>query len=154
MNYITLHPFISLAAGFSAAFLILGLLVMSIHLKWRAVFGKKAKTSAEVTEQIMQRLARLEERAGGLEPRVNVLEEIARVSIQKVGFKRFNPFNDTGGDQSFAIAVLDYGNNGFIVSSLYTREGVRTYAKRIENGVAKHQLSEEEKMVLQQAIES
>ena len=74
------------------------------------------------------------------------------MSVQKVGFLRFNPFQDTGGDNSFALALLDRENNGVILSSFYTREGVRIYAKQIENGASRQALSDEEKKVLEEAL--
>jgi len=57
-----------------------------------------------------------------------------------------------GGNQSFVLAVLDLENNGFIISSFYTREGNRVYAKSISNGKPEFSLSEEENEVLQTAI--
>lgn len=67
-------------------------------------------------------------------------------SIHKVGLVRFNPFREIGGDQSFSLALLDNENSGAIISSLYSREGVRIYAKSIQNGqTTKHSLTEEEK---------
>ena len=49
---------------------------------------------------------------------IRSLEDISRVSLQKIGIVRFNPFGDMGGNQSFAIAMLDGNNDGFVVSSL------------------------------------
>ena len=69
--------------------------------------------------------------------------------VQKIGVVRFNPFKDTGSDQSFAIALMDLSDNGLVISSLFTREGTRIYSKPLEKGKSKYPLSEEE----QQAIE-
>ena len=80
------------------------------------------------------------------------LQGICDISIQKVGVVRFNPFKDTGGDQSFAIALLDKNNNGVVISSLYSREGTRIYTKPIEKGDSSYHLSEEEKEAIQKAI--
>lgn len=67
-------------------------------------------------------------------------------SIHKIGLLRFNPFREIGGDQSFSLALLDDENSGAIISSLYSREGVRIYAKSIQKGqTAKYPLTEEEK---------
>lgn len=75
-------------------------------------------------------------------------------SIQKVGVVRFNPFQDTGGDQSFSFALLDQENNGLVVSSLYSREGVRIFSKPIEKGLSRHNLSKEEEEAIKKAISS
>ncbi len=80
------------------------------------------------------------------------IHDIAAKGIQKVGIVRFNPFQDTGGNQSFAIALLDYYNNGLIISSLHSRDGTRTYAKPIKNGQSEYNLSDEEKEAIKKAI--
>lgn len=141
-----------IVAALAVAVIALAWLIIDTRKKWNRVFGKKSETSAELLAEAMRRLNMAEEKIGALEPRVDTLETIGKVALQKVGFMRFNPFNDTGGDQSFAVALLDRENNGVVISSLYTREGVRTYAKYVENGVPKHLLSEEENMVLRQAM--
>ncbi len=152
MSYITSYPFISITVIFSLITFVLYWLVFDLRKKWKRVFGRRAPGSDDLVREAVERLLKVEEEMGALEPRVKLLERIARVSVQKVGFLRFNPFEDTGGDQSFAVALLDWDNNGVIISSLYTREGVRTYAKEVSNGVAKNPLSEEEKEVLGQAM--
>ena len=84
--------------------------------------------------------------------KIELLEKISAISVQKVGFKRYNPFTETGGDQSFTLLLLDRSDNGIALSSLYTREGVRMYGKRIEGGKPLHPLSEEEKNVLDEIV--
>lgn len=73
-------------------------------------------------------------------------------ALQKIGVLRFNPFGDVGGNQSFAIALLDNHNSGVIILSLYSRDGVRVYSKAIKEGVSEYTLSEEEKKVLTMAM--
>jgi hypothetical protein len=80
------------------------------------------------------------------------LQKICDIAITKVGVVRFNPFKDTGGDQSFAIALLDSDNNGLVISSLYTREGTRVYTKPINNGKSSYNLSDEEQEAIAKAI--
>lgn len=65
-------------------------------------------------------------------------------NIQKIGFIRFNPFEDAGGNMSFALALLDDHSNGIIISSLHGREGTRIYAKEIKQGKSESKLTEEE----------
>ncbi len=77
--------------------------------------------------------------------------KMAEISLQKVGVVRFNPFKDMGGDQSFSIALLDSGNNGLVVSSIYSRDGNRVYTKPIKNGDSEYQLSNEEKEAIRKA---
>ena len=65
-------------------------------------------------------------------------------AYSQIGLVRFNPFNDTGGDQSFCLALLDHHNSGIVISSIHARTGTRFYAKRIIAGKPSHPLSEEE----------
>lgn len=72
--------------------------------------------------------------------------------IQKVGVVRYNTFEDVGGDLSYAVALLDEGNNGVVFNSLYYREGCYTYGKPILNGECTQQLSVEEQDAIDSAI--
>lgn len=72
--------------------------------------------------------------------------------IQKIGLIRFNPFKDTGGDQSFILSLVDGNNTGVIISGLYARSGTRWYAKKVVKGKSlEHELSDEEKTALEEA---
>ncbi len=73
--------------------------------------------------------------------------------LQKIGFKRYNPFTDTGGDQSFTAAILDDNGDGIMISSLHSRENTRLYAKKVDSGkVVSQALSSEEQEVIKQAL--
>jgi len=87
-----------------------------------------------------------------LSARSAMLESSGRRAIQRVGLVRFNPFEDTGGNQSFALALTDATGNGFVVSSLHTRTGTRVYAKAIADGRSDGALSEEETEALRRAM--
>jgi hypothetical protein len=83
----------------------------------------------------------------------NKIHQLSLLSIHKVEILRFNPFKDLGGDQSFAIALINGRDSGLIISSLHTREGTRVYAKPITKGKSeKYTLTEEEEKVLKQAM--
>jgi hypothetical protein len=82
----------------------------------------------------------------------NQINILAHKSLYKFAMLRFNPFKEVGGDQSFSLAMLNGRNNGIVLSSLYTRDGTRIYAKAITNGISeKHPLTEEEKEVIKLA---
>ena len=75
-----------------------------------------------------------------------------KLHIQKVGLLRFNPFKDTGGDQSFILALVDGNDTGVVISGLYSRSGTRWYAKKIANGKGlEHDLSDEERQAVKEA---
>jgi len=74
-----------------------------------------------------------------------------RHAIAHVGLVRFNPFDDTGGNQSFALALLDANADGVVLSSLHSRAATRVYVKAILSGRAEAPLSEEELAALRDA---
>ncbi|MCX6765452.1 MAG: DUF4446 family protein [Candidatus Moranbacteria bacterium] len=79
----------------------------------------------------------------------NKINALSFRGLHKIGVIRFNPFKDIGGDQSFAIALLDGKNSGIVISSLHTREGTRVYAKPVIRGESKkYPLTEEEKQAI------
>ena len=80
------------------------------------------------------------------------LDAAARLALQRVGVVRYNPFQDSGGDQSFALALLDHAGTGIVISSLHGRAETRIFAKQIENGRSTHSLSEEEQQAIRAAL--
>ncbi len=76
------------------------------------------------------------------------LEQEAYFSLQNLGMVRFNPFHDTGGDQSFAIALADGHGNGAVLSSLHGRGATRVYAKPLQTWESTYSLTDEEKQAI------
>jgi hypothetical protein len=76
------------------------------------------------------------------------LEKSGYYSFQHLGIVRFNPFHDTGSDQSFALALVDGHGNGVVLSSLHARDVTRVYAKPLEKWESTYQLTEEEKQAI------
>ncbi len=89
-----------------------------------------------------------------LSARSAILEAANRRSIQRIGLVRYNPFEDTGGNQSFALALTDLNGNGFVLSSLHSRTGTRVYAKAVADGRSDGALSDEEGEALRRALAS
>ena len=87
-----------------------------------------------------------------LTARTTALEAAQRRSFQRVGLVRYNPFEETGGNQSFALALLDAAGDGWVLSSLHARSGTRVYAKGITAGRADAGLSDEETAAIKQAM--
>jgi hypothetical protein len=79
------------------------------------------------------------------------LERDARQHIQHAGIVRYNPFQDTGGDQSFALALADALGNGVVLSSLHARNVTRVYAKPLVAWDSHHTLTDEERLAIQRA---
>ena len=82
---------------------------------------------------------------------IDRLQDDGRFHVQKVGLIRFNPFQETGGDHSFSIALLDGKDTGVVLTGLHTRERTRVYAKSIKKGKSEHELSNEEKKAFTKA---
>lgn len=77
--------------------------------------------------------------------RIDRIESANRLHLQKIGFVRFNPFSDTGGNQSFSLCLLDHNNNGIVITSLHSRSTTRLYAKEIQaDRLIESEYSEEE----------
>ena len=76
------------------------------------------------------------------------LESESVFYLQRMAIVRFNPFRDTGGDQSFSIALADGQGNGVILSSLHTRDMTRVYAKPLEKWQSSYALTDEEKQAI------
>ena len=120
--------------------------------KLKAFFnGKKASDLEGVLFEEIKRLKKTESDIKELFESLEFTEKMAGQSIQKVGVVRFNPFKETGGNQSFSIALLDSKDNGLVISSLFTRQGTRIYAKPIKNNKSTYQLSKEELEALKKA---
>ena len=86
-----------------------------------------------------------------LTARMAVVESAARHHFAKAGLIRFNPFPDTGGNQSFALALLDESDDGIVISSLHSRTGTRIYGKAVSGGKADTSLSTEEQEAVDEA---
>jgi hypothetical protein len=114
--------------------------------------GSDAQSLEAVLGSHLERVRQVVRDIEAVSARTTVIERDLLGSFGRVGLVRFNPFEDTGGNQSFALALLDGRGDGFVVSSLHSRNGTRIYAKAIGNGTAETALSEEESAALQQAL--
>lgn len=116
--------------------------------------GKNGRSIEKVLEFEMKRMRETESNIKKLMNNVKWIEGISKKSVHKVGILRFNPFQRTmGGDQSFSIAMLDYKDDGVVVSSLHAPDGTRVYAKPILGGKSKYQLTGEEIEAIKKATE-
>jgi hypothetical protein len=107
-----------------------------------------------------QRLDRLETqienvdtpRVERVEARQDNLDARLRRALQHVRLLRFSAFDDSGGDQSFALALLDENSDGLVLSGLYGRGGGRVYAKPVASGVSSYSLTAEEARAIEEAF--
>lgn len=73
-------------------------------------------------------------------------------ALQKIGLVKYDAFKEMGGKLSFAIALLDEKNDGFIINSVHSSEGCYSYTKRVKDGDSQIALSNEEKVAVERAI--
>jgi len=102
--------------------------------------------NASAVERASERMAEMEAMHGLIDART-------QRSLQHIGMVRFNPFEDTGSDQSFAIALLDDRRDGVVISSLHGRSNTRVFAKPVAHGGSPHNLSDEEAEAIRIAVE-
>lgn len=111
----------------------------------------KKKKEPENFQELLNEFKENKKKLHEMSKKLNDLRERHECSVQKVGMVRFNPFKETGGDQSFSVAFLDENDNGVVITSLYGREGNRIFAKPLKRGLSKYSLSEEEKKAINKA---
>lgn len=72
-------------------------------------------------------------------------------SLHRVGLVRFNPYHDTGGEYSFAVALLDEQGSGLLLTGLYHRDQTRVYAKLVRGWTSDQELMDEEREAVERA---
>jgi len=126
--------------------------VRSLKARFASALGDSDPSSLESQlASYSQRVERVDDRLHKLNTDYERLSVSAALASQKISIVRFNPFGDTGGDQSFSLAVLDAHNSGYVLTSIHGRTGTRVYVKPIDLGKSKYTLSDEEQQALAQA---
>jgi len=144
--------------GLTVVLLLLAFITQSIRLgravrSYRSLArGGSDASLADVLDLQVGRVETVGARLEELNRLAGEMEERTRTSIQHIGLVRFNPFDDTGSDQSFVIALLDDRRDGIVLSSLHGRANTRLFAKPVEGGESSHTLSEEEAQAIRIAV--
>ena len=132
----------------------LSLNLRRLKKKSRELFrGSKAQDLEGILRQQIKNTEEISGSLKKLENKNRATHNLSLKSVHKVGIVRFNPFNEVGGNQSFAIALLDDSGDGVTISSLFGREGTRVYAKAIKNKESEYKLSDEEKEAINKAMD-
>lgn len=114
----------------------------------------KGTSSNNLEEMLLQRLDTIEDAKKTSEKALKECERLEikmKDCIQKVAIMRYKAFENVGSDLSFSIAMLDDKNDGVILTGIYGRQESTTYAKPIDKGISRYDLSEEELYVLNEA---
>lgn len=115
--------------------------------------GKNGKSLEDTILNLKGRLEKLEEEKSEIKKYLATAEKRLRRSVQGIETVRFNPWKGTGsgGNQSFATAMINEDGNGVVISSIYSRERVSVYAKPILENSSPYELSDEEREVVKKA---
>ncbi len=148
MTFTFLLSIISLIAAGVAVW---GVFTLRRRLQAALGGGSDEATLEQTLADQLKRLKATEKHLGKLDEAYRRLAATSSLASQKISIVRFNPFADTGGDQSFVLAVLDAMDSGYVLTSIHGRGGTRVYVKPIDNGKSKYPLSQEEQQALSQA---
>lgn len=134
--------------------LLIFLLVWALAITAYVLYLTKSIPNSRMRRRFPQ-----EENVGGrlakLEEQFKLFYAESSTFVNHIGVVRFNPFKDIGGQQSFAIALLDKTGTGVVLSALHSRAATRIYAKPISKGKSLgNELSNEEQKALTLAIEN
>ena len=149
--------FILIFSGLGFLFLVILILsyqVFTLKKRLSRFLRNGDKDLEELLSSQVEKVEKQQEQLDNILERVKDLERISQITFQKIGLVRFNPFKETGSDQSFSVALLNAKNNGFVITSLYGRDENRVYAKPIKQGESDYSLTEEEQKALDQAQDS
>lgn len=119
------------------------------HLK--LMTGVSGTDLEELLNQHLDDVRQALETVSALEIRTRTIERTLEHTLQWMGMLRFNPFRNTGGAQSFALAIIDGNGDGVVLSSLHTRENTRVYAKPLHHWTSEHTLTDEEQQAISRA---
>ncbi len=117
---------------------------------WR---GKNGANLEEIFGALAEKMKDLSEKSSGHERALEKISGQIKQSVRGVSMIRFNPFKDSGSNQSFSVALMNDEGDGIVISSMYARDRISVFGKPIENGRAAQELTEEEKEVLKTARE-
>lgn len=114
--------------------------------------GVTTESLSSILDRLLGELQVAKKDIASLTAQCDRIEKDGSLHIQKIGLLRFNPFKDTGGDQSFILSLVDAHDTGIVISGLYSRSGMRWYAKKVVEGKGlEHELSAEEAKAIQAA---
>ena len=130
------------------------------RIKYRRLFkaydnfmaGKNAKNLEDIIILLRKDIRSLKTESRLNREAIRELNKLERECLQKIGIFKYDAFEGMGGKLSFAICLLNYRNSGYIINSIHSREATFNYIKIVETGQTDQVLSEEEKIVLEQAL--
>ena len=154
---------------FDPAYIIMGLVILVVLLLILAIItmtklrrldrkydyfmrGKDAETLEDIIMDEIDELRDLRAEDRSNKDSIRTLNRNFRAPFQKYGIVKYNAFKGMGGNLSFALAVLDYTNSGFVMNCVHSREGCYLYIKEVDMGQTDIVLGNEEQEALEQAL--
>ncbi len=114
--------------------------------------GKDAETLEDYFIELQRHVEKSEDLLEDQREMLKVLHNNNRIAFQKSGLIRYNAYSGLGGNLSFALAVLNYDNTGFVMNSVHAKEGSFLYIKEVIEGSTSVELGAEEKLALEEAL--
>lgn len=114
--------------------------------------GRDAESLEQIIMQIVEEQREIKAQDRATKETVKAVTKSIKDSFQKFGMVKYNAFKGMGGNLSFALAMLDLNNTGFILNSVHSREGCYLYIKDVVKGEAEITLGNEEREALEQAL--
>lgn len=119
----------------------------------RLTTGVDGQNLQEILNQHVDEVRKALAIVSDLDTKTRRMDRTLKHSMQWMGVIRFNPFRNTGGDQSFAWAIVDGYGNGIVLSSLHSRENTRVYVKPLQKWESVYSLTDEEKQAIARAYQ-
>lgn len=149
-----------LLIGLSVIVLVLIGLVVGLFVKYKRIDrayaefmkGRNGVNLEDIIMDIEEDVRKLEGEDEQNKEAIRLLNKMLRASLQKFGIVHYNAFKGLGGNLSFAVALLDYTNSGFILNSVHSREGCYVYVKAVDCGKTDILLGNEEQQALEMAL--
>jgi len=116
------------------------------------LLGKNAGTLEGSINTLIRAVELAHNRQDETETHLKIVDSKLRRTIRDAETIRYNPFHDSGSNQSFATAFVNDDGDGVVISSLYSRERVSVFAKTVTKGKSEYELTEEENTVLQKSL--
>jgi len=135
------------------SYIVLNVKVSKLQKRYKKlVRGKNDIDIEEILIKYGEEINDIKSQIDELNKLMSNMNEKLSSAIQKVGFIRYNAFEDRGYDLSFSIALLDDLLNGFVITSIYHNGQSTFYAKPVKNGKSPYPLSVEEIQSIDRAI--
>lgn len=154
----SIHIYITMALVILVIILIILVLVLlratsKVENKYRKFMrGVNNKNLEELVTSYLDKVDEVKKQSDFLKEQYEDIDKRTKGCLQKLSMIRYRAFDNVGSDLSYSLALLNDDNDGVVLTSIYGRNESTTYAKPIDKGISRYDLSEEEKQVLKDSI--